>query len=90
MKPSKRTIRRSLNGRRPDDQHPDHRRHHLVKSHAVNVNIDAPGAAVSVSGQPELVITGTNILRSGDKPAGLEKADDDGTLTIDGTGFAGA
>ncbi len=51
-----------------------------------NVNIDAPGAAVSVSGNVELVITGTNILRSGENRAGLEKADDDGTLTIDGTG----
>ena len=51
-----------------------------------NVNIDAPGAAVSVSGNVELVITGTNILRSGTDRAGLEKADDDGTLTIDGTG----
>ena len=51
-----------------------------------NVNIDAPGAAVSVSGNVELVITGTNTLRSGTDRAGLEKADDDGTLTIDGTG----
>ena len=51
-----------------------------------NVNIDASGAAVSVSGDVELVITGTNILRSGENRAGLEKADDDGTLTIDGTG----
>ena len=51
-----------------------------------NVNIDAPGAAVSVSGNVELVITGTNILRSGEDRAGLEKADDNGTLTIDGTG----
>ena len=51
-----------------------------------NVNIDAPGAAVSVSGNVELVIAGTNTLRSGTDRAGLEKADDDGTLTIDGTG----
>ena len=51
-----------------------------------NVNIDAPGAAVSVSGNVELVITGTNTLHSGENRAGLEKADDDGTLTIDGTG----
>ena len=51
-----------------------------------NVNINASGAAVSVSGNVELVITGTNILRSGEDRAGLEKADDDGTLTIDGTG----
>lgn len=34
----------------------------------------------------ELVITGTNTLRSGTDRAGLEKADDNGTLTIDGTG----
>lgn len=51
-----------------------------------NVNINASGAAVSVSGNVELVITGTNILRSGEDRAGLEKADDNGTLTIDGTG----
>ena len=51
-----------------------------------NVKIDAPGAAVSVSGNVELVITGTNTLRSGTDRAGLEKADDNGTLTIDGTG----
>ena len=55
-----------------------------------NVNIDAPGAAVSVSGNVELYITGTNILRSGWERAGLEKADDDGTLTIDGTGTLNA
>ena len=51
-----------------------------------NVNIDASGAAVSVSGNVELVITGTNTLRSGTDHAGVEKADDNGTLTIDGTG----
>ena len=51
-----------------------------------NVNIDASGAAVSVSGNVELVITGTNTLRSGTDRAGLEKADDNGTLTISGTG----
>ena len=51
-----------------------------------NVNIDAPSAAVSVSGNVELVITGTNTLRSSTDRAGLEKADDNGTLTIDGTG----
>ena len=55
-----------------------------------NVNIDAPGAAVSVSGNVELVITGTNILRSGENRAGLEKADDDGTLTISGSGTLNA
>ena len=51
-----------------------------------NVNINAPGAAVSVSGNVELVITGTNTLRSGTDRAGLEKADDNGTLTISGSG----
>ena len=51
-----------------------------------NVNIDAPSAAVSVSGNVELVITGTNTLHSGTDHAGVEKADDNGTLTIDGTG----
>ena len=53
-----------------------------------NVNIDAPGAAVSVSGDVELIIAGTNTntLRSGTDRAGLEKADDNGTLTISGTG----
>ena len=55
-----------------------------------NVNIDAPSAAVSVSGNVELVITGTNILRSGENRAGLEKADDDGTLTISGSGTLNA
>ena len=51
-----------------------------------NVNINTSGAAVSVSGNVELYITGTNILRSGWERAGLEKADDNGTLTISGTG----
>ena len=53
-----------------------------------NVKINASGAAVSVSGNVELIIAGTNTntLRSGPKHAGVEKADDNGTLTIDGTG----
>ena len=52
-----------------------------------NVNIETTsGAAVSVSGNVELVIADTNTLRSGTDHAGVEKADDDGTLTIDGTG----
>ena len=38
-----------------------------------NVNIDAPSAAVSVSGNVELVITGTNTLRSGPKHAITKK-----------------
>ena len=55
-----------------------------------NVNIDAPGAAVSVSGNVELVITGTNTLHSGTDHAGVEKADDNGTLTISGSGTLNA
>ena len=51
-----------------------------------NVNINASGAAVSVSGNVELVIEGKNILQSGTDHAGVEKADDDGTLTISGPG----
>ena len=51
-----------------------------------NVNIDASGAAVSVSGDVELIISGTNTLRSGTDHAGVEKADDNGTLTISGPG----
>ena len=51
-----------------------------------NVNIDASDAAVSVSGNVELVIEGKNILQSGTDHAGVEKADDDGTLTISGPG----
>ena len=57
-----------------------------------NVNIDASGAAVSVSGNVELIIAGTNTntLRSGPKHAGVEKADDNGTLTISGFGTLNA
>ena len=51
-----------------------------------NVNIDASGAAVSVSGDVGLIISGTNTLQSGWGHAGVEKADDNGTLTISGTG----
>ena len=51
-----------------------------------NVNINASGAAVSVSGNVELVIEGKNILQSGTDHAGVEKADDDGILTISGPG----
>ena len=51
-----------------------------------NVKIDAPDAAVSVSGNVELVIAGTNTLQSGTDHAGVEKADDNGTLTISGPG----
>ena len=57
-----------------------------------NVNINASGAAVSVSGDVELIIAGTNTntLRSGPKHAGVEKADDNGTLTISGFGTLNA
>ena len=51
-----------------------------------NANINASGAAVSVSGNVELVIEGTNTLHSGTDHAGVEKADDNGTLTISGPG----
>ena len=53
-----------------------------------NVKINASGAAVSVSGDVELIIAGTNTntLRSGTDHAGVEKADDNGTLTISGPG----
>ncbi len=52
-----------------------------------NVNIETTSdAAVSVSGNVELVIEGKNILQSGTDRAGVEKADDDGTLTISGPG----
>ena len=34
----------------------------------------------------ELIIAGTNTLHSGTGHAGVEKADDNGTLTISGTG----
>lgn len=44
-----------------------------------NVNIETTSdAAVSVSGNVELVIAGKNILQSGTDHAGVEKADDDG------------
>ena len=52
-----------------------------------NVNIETTSdAAVSVSGNVELIIAGTNTLHSGTDHAGVEKADDNGTLTISGTG----
>ena len=51
-----------------------------------NVKINASGAAVSVSGNVELIIAGTNTLQSGWGHAGVEKADDNGTLTISGSG----
>ena len=50
-----------------------------------NVNINASGAAVSVSGNVELIISGTNTLHSGTNHAGVEKIDN-GTLTISGSG----
>ena len=56
-----------------------------------NVNIETTSdAAVSVSGNVELVIAGTNTLQSGTDHAGVEKADDNGTLTISGSGTLNA
>ena len=56
-----------------------------------NVNIETTSdAAVSVSGNVKLVIAGTNTLHSGTDHAGVEKADDNGTLTISGTGTLNA
>ena len=56
-----------------------------------NVNIETTSdAAVSVSGNVELVIAGTNTLHSGTDHAGVEKADDNGTLTISGSGTLNA
>ena len=56
-----------------------------------NVNIETTSnAAVSVSGNVELVIAGTNTLHSGTGHAGVEKANDNGTLTISGTGTLNA
>ena len=57
-----------------------------------NVKINASGAAVSVSGDVELIIAGTNTntLHSGTGHAGVEKADDNGTLTISGSGTLNA
>ena len=52
-----------------------------------NVKIETTSnAAVSVSGNVELVIEGKNTLQSGTDHAGVEKADDNGTLTISGSG----
>ena len=52
-----------------------------------NVKIETTSdAAVSVSGNVELIISGTNTLQSGWGHAGVEKADDNGTLTISGSG----
>ena len=51
-----------------------------------NVNIETTSdAAVSVSGDVELIISGTNTLHSGTNHAGVEKIDN-GTLTISGSG----
>ena len=56
-----------------------------------NVNIETTSnAAVSVSGNVELIIAGTNTLQSGTDHAGVEKADDYGTLTISGSGTLNA
>ncbi len=58
----------------------------MQKSHCLMSISDASGAAVSVSGNVELIIEGKNTLQSGTDHAGVEKADDNGTLTISGPG----
>lgn len=48
------------------------------------------GAAVSVSGDVVLIVEGESELHSGDDHAGVEKANDSGTLTITGSGTLSA
>ena len=51
-----------------------------------NLKITSNEAAVSVSGDVVLIVEGESELHSGDKHAGVEKANDNGTLTIIGSG----
>ena len=51
-----------------------------------NLKITSNEAAVSVSGDVVLIVEGESELHSGDKHAGVEKANDNGTLTITGSG----
>lgn len=51
-----------------------------------NLKITSDGAAVSVSGDVVLIVEGESELHSGKNHAGVEKANDNGTLTIDGSG----
>ena len=51
-----------------------------------NLKITSSGAAVSVSGDVVLIVEGESELHSGKNHAGVEKANDNGTLTIIGSG----
>ena len=51
-----------------------------------NLKITSDGAAVSVSGDVVLIVEGESELHSGETHAGVEKANDNGTLTITGSG----
>ena len=51
-----------------------------------NLKITSDGAAVSVSGDVVLIVEGESELHSGKNHAGVEKANDNGTLTITGSG----
>ena len=51
-----------------------------------NLKITSDGAAVSVSGEVVLIVEGESELHSGKNHAGVEKANDNGTLTIIGSG----
>lgn len=51
-----------------------------------NLKITSSDAAVSVSGDVVLIVEGESELHSGKNHAGVEKANDNGTLTITGSG----
>ena len=51
-----------------------------------NLKITSNEAAVSVSGDVVLIVEGESELHSGETHAGVEKANDNGTLTITGSG----
>lgn len=51
-----------------------------------NLKITSDGAAVSVSGDVVLIVEGESELHSGKNHAGVEKANDNGTMTIIGSG----
>lgn len=55
-----------------------------------NLKITSSDAAVSVSGDVVLIVEGESELHSGDDHAGVEKANDSGTLTITGSGTLSA
>lgn len=55
-----------------------------------NLKITSNEAAVSVSGDVVLIVEGESELHSGNDHAGVEKANDNGTLTITGSGTLSA